>query len=167
MNRLVINTSSSLFFTKIGLILHLLKIFKLAASEEIYDEIREGEELGFRDAKILMQFFDNKKIEIFKTKKTQNFIKEFNIKKTDASVISLAQEMDCFLATEDRQIEKICLITQTKITNTALLIYLLWKRNEFSNEQTLLLLDLLIRNGYNKEICLKIKEKVIKEDKNV
>jgi|SRR3989338_84984 len=167
MNRLVINTSSSLFFTKIGLIPHLLKIFKLAASEEIYDEIREGEELGFRDAKILMQFFDNKKIEIFKTKKTQNFIKEFNIKKTDASVISLAQEMDCFLATEDRQIEKICLITQTKITNTALLIYLLWKRNEFSNEQTLLLLDLLIRNGYNKEICLKIKEKVIKEDKNV
>lgn len=136
-------------------------LFKLAASEEIYDEIKGGEEVGFRDAKILMHFFNEKKIEILKTKKTPGLVKEFSIKKTDASVISLAQELNCFLATEDRQIEKICLVTQTKITNTALLIYLLWKKNEFSNEQTLLLFDLLIRNGYNREICLKIKEKVM------
>ncbi|MBI2107788.1 hypothetical protein HYT54_01560 [Candidatus Woesearchaeota archaeon] len=166
MNKIVINTSSSLFFTKIGLIPHLLKKFKLVASEEVYAEIKEGEQIGFKDAKILMQFFNDKKIEALRTKKTQNLIRDFNIKETDASVISLAQELECFLATEDRQIEKICLITQTKVTNTALLIYFLWKKKEFSDEQTLLLLDLLVRNGYNKDICLKIKEKIIRSDKD-
>lgn len=166
MNTLAINTSSSLFFIKIGLIPHLLKTFKLVASEEVYAEIKEGEQIGFKDAKILMQFFNDKKIEILKTKKTRNLIKCFNIKEMDASVISLAQELDCFVATEDRQIEKICLITQIKVTNTALLVYFLWKKKEFGNEQVLLLLDLLARNGYNKEVCLKITEKIVKGDKN-
>ena len=161
MNKLIINTSSSLFFTKIGLIPHLLKYFKLTTSKEILEEIKEGEQIGFRDAKILMGYFKQAKISVVQTKKTQNIVKEFKIKKADASVISLAQELNCFLSTEDRQIEKICLITQTKITNTALLLYFLWKKNEFSNNQIFLLLDLLIRNGYNKEICLKIKEKII------
>lgn len=167
MEKLVVNTSSSLFFTKVGLIPHLLNNFKLTASKEIFEEIKEGEQIGYKDAKIIMQYFDDRKIEVVKAKKTQSIVKEFDIKPADASVISLAQEVDCFLATEDRQIEKICLITQTKITNTALLIYFLWKRNELSDERTFLLLDLIVRNGYNKEICLKIKEKIIKGDKNV
>ena len=167
MNKLIINTSSSLFFVKVGLIPYLLKYFKLITSKEILEEIKEGEQIGFRDAEILMEYLNQAKIGIFQTKKTKNIIKEFKIKQADASVISLAQELDCFLATEDRQIEKICLITQTKITNTAILIFHLWKKSEFSDEQTFLLLDLLVRNGYNKEVCLKIKEKIIQGDKNV
>jgi len=80
---------------------------------------------------------------------------------TDASVIALAKEASAFLATEDQQMEKVCLITQTKITNTALLVYYLWKKKEFDNEHALLLLDLLIRSGYNKEICLDMKERIV------
>lgn len=167
MKRIIINSSSSLFFTKVGLIPLLLKNFKLITSEEIFKEIKEGEQLGYKDAKIVMQYLNGKKIEVVKTKKTKNIAKEFNIKNIDASVISLAQELKCFLATEDRQIEKICLATQTNIINTALLIYLIWKNNEISDERAFLLLELLIRNGYNKDICLQIKEKIIKGDKNV
>jgi len=167
MDKLVLNTSSSLFFVKIGLVPHLLKYFKLITSKEIFEEIKEGEQIGFRDAKLLNQYFDDKKISILKPERTQSIAKEFNIKFADASVISLAQESKCFLATEDKQIEKICLITQTKMANTASLIYFLWKKGEFSTNRTILLLDLLVRNGYNKEITLMIKEKVMRGDKNV
>lgn len=167
MNRLVINTSSSLFFIKIGLIPCLLRNFKLITSKEILKEIKEGEQIGFKDAKIMMQYLDEAKIEVINAKQTQRIIKEFNIKEADASVISLAKELNCFLATEDRQIEKISLITQAKVTNTALLVYFLWQKKEFKDKQALLLLDLLIRNGYNKDVCLKIKEKIFQGEKNV
>ena len=167
MNMLVINTSSSLFFIRVGLIPYLLRYFKLITSKEILKEIKEGEQIGFKDAKIMLQYFDESKIELINAKQTHSIVKEFNIKNADASVVSLAKELDCFLATEDRQIEKISLIKQTKLTNTALLVYFLWKKEEFSEKQALLLLDLLIRNGYNKEVCLKIKEKILQGEKNV
>ncbi len=167
MRNLVINTSSSLFFAKVGLFPHLLKEFKLITSEEIMEEFEEGEQIGYKDAKMIVSYFKQGKIEVTKARTTQRIMKEFNIKNPDASIVSLAQELNCFLATEDRQIEKICLIMQIKITNAALLIYLLWLKGEFKDKQAFLLLDLLIRNGYNKEICLKIKEKIIQGDKDV
>ncbi|MBI2136021.1 hypothetical protein HYU06_03050 [Candidatus Woesearchaeota archaeon] len=167
MKQLVINTSSSLFFTRIGLLPHLLRRFKIITTYKIYQEVKDGIDIGYRDAQILMQYFEDKKIEIFKAESTLKICNNFNIKETDASIIALAQEKNCFLASEDKQIEKICLITQTSITNTAILIYLLWQKNDFNDERVFLLLDLLLKNGYNKEICLKIKEKIIRGDKNV
>lgn len=161
LEKLVMNTSSSLFFTKVGLIPLLLKNFKLITSEEIFKELKEGDQTGYKDAKIVMQYLNEKRVEVIKAKKTKGIAEEFKIKSIDASVISLAQELNCFLATEDRQIEKICLITQTRITNTALLIYFLLRHNKINDDRALLLLELLVRNGYNKEICLKIKEKII------
>lgn len=161
MNKLVIDTSSGLFFTKIGLIPILLKKFKIITSEQIYQEIVSGDEAGFKDANILLRYVSDRKIDVIKTKRTQSIVNDFKIKEADASVVALAQEENCFLATEDRQIEKICLLTQTKITNTALLIFWLWQNKIFDDEQVFLLIDLLIRNGYNKEISLKIKEKIL------
>ena len=167
MNKLVLNTSSSLFFTKIGLVSHLLKHFSFVTSPEIFSEIKEGEEIGFKDARIMMHYFEAGKISLLTSKKAGKISKEFKIKITDASVIALAQELGFFLATEDRQIEKICLIMQTKVTNTAVLLHYLRQKKEFPDAQIFLLLDLLVRNGYNKEICLKIREKIIKGEKHV
>ena len=163
---IVINTSSSLFFTKIGLFPHLLKYFRLVTSEEILEEVLEGQQIGFKDAKIVMQYFEDKKIDIIKTKQTKEVMKNFKIKHEDASVISLAKELDCILATEDRQIGKISMIENVKVTNTASLLYYLYRKKEFGNKQSLLLLDLMIKNGYNKEICMKIIDKIL-GDKNV
>jgi len=165
--KIVLNTSSSLFFIKIGLIRPLLKSFKLATSEEILEEIKEGEELDYKDAGLLMHYLKDKKIEIVKAKKAKDIAKEFNIKEADASIIALGKELGCFVATEDRQIEKICLLLQINVVNSALLVYLLWQKKEFSDEQAYMLIDLLARNGYNKEICLKIKEKIMQGGKNV
>lgn len=166
MKEIVLNTSSSIFLIRMGLMSYLLNHFKLITSEEIANEIKEGVEIGYRDAKILSQYLDEEKIKVIKVKETERIVKEFNIKKTDASIISLAQKLDCLLATEDRQIERISLLNGVKITNTCLLIYFLWINDEITDLQIHLLLDLLIRNGYNKEICLKIKEKVIGGKKN-
>lgn len=162
MKQLVINTSSSLYFTKIGLISHLLKHFELITTNEILKEVKNGEELGYRDAKIIMHYIDGKKIRIIEAKKTKNIELEFKIDLEDASVISLANELNCLLATEDRQMEKICLVTQTNVTNAAVLLYYLWEKRDFSKDQTLLLLDILDKSGYNKEIILQIKELVLK-----
>lgn len=159
--RIVLNTSSGLFFTKIGLLPHILKYFTVITTEEIFEEVKEGTEIGFKDAKLLLHYFEEKKIEVMAAVKTLQIVKGFGIKKEDASVIALAEEQACFLATEDRQIEKICLLNQIKIVNAGLLLYYLWQKNEFRTEQALLLLELLMRNGYNKEICVKIKEKIM------
>lgn len=161
MKTLILNTSSSLYFTRIGIIPKLLKSFKLITTEEILQEIREGEELGFKDARIINQYIKDNKIEIKKTKNINLIAKNFKVKEADASVITLAQETNGYLATEDAQIEKICLAIQVNILNSAILTYYLWENKELSDEQAFLLLDLLVKNGYKKEICLKIKEKII------
>ena len=158
--KIVLNTSSSLFFAKMGLIPHILKEFKIITTEEILKEIKDGDQIGFKDAKIILQYIEDKKIEIIKTKKINDITKEFKIKDEDASVISLAEEQNCFLATEERQIERICMLKQIKITNTVLIIYYLWQKKEFNKDQAYLLLDLLLRNGYNNSACSKIKEKI-------
>jgi len=161
MNKLVINTSSSLYFTKIGLLPRLLKYFQLMTTEEVKSEVNEGQDIGYKDARIIKEYISEMKIRVEKVKGTNMIIREFGMRATDASVIALAKEASAFLATEDQQMEKVCLITQTKITNTALLVYYLWKKKEFDNEHALLLLDLLIRSGYNKEICLDMKERIV------
>ena len=163
MKSLVINTSSSLFFTKIGLIPKLIKEFRLITTPEIYNELKEGEQIGYKDAKIIIQYIGEDKISMLNAKNTKEIAKQFGIKEIDASTIALAQEQNGLLATEDRQIEKICLITQTKITNTVVLIYYLWKKRRLNYEQALLLLELLVKQGYNKEACIKIKGKIIQE----
>lgn len=161
MNKLIINTSSGIFFTKIGLFPKLLKRFKLITTKEIINEIKEGVDIGYKDAQIITQYLDDNKIEVIEVKTTKDIAKQFKIKETDASVIALSVEQEALLATEDKQIEKICLLLEAKITNTAVLIYYLWKNGDIATEQVLLLLDLLVREGYNKEIYLAIKEKII------
>lgn len=162
MNKLIINTSSSIFFTRVGLFPKLLKRFKLITTKEINNEIKEGADIGYKDAQIIEQYLNDNKIEIVEAKKTKDIIKQFKIKETDASVIALSIEQEALLATEDRQIEKICLLLEAKITNTAILIYYLWENKDIKLEQALLLLDLLVRQGYNKGIYLAIKEKIIR-----
>lgn len=164
MKLLIFNTSSSLFLTKIGLIPKLLKHFKIIASEEIYSEMKEGAKIGYKDARMIVQYFEEGQIKIVNTSKSKEISRDFSIQEIDASVIALAQEKKGIVATEDRQIEKICLMNGTPVINTAVLIYILWKEGEFSTEQAHLLLELLLRQGYNKEIYLKIKEKIMKEE---
>ncbi len=162
---LVLNSSSSIFFTKVGLFPHIFKYFNAITSKEIYDEVMEGYDFGYKDSFIIKGYILDDKIKVVSTKSTSKISGEFGIKNADASIIALAQERGCFLATEDRQIEKICLATSVNVLNTAILIYLLWKKGEFESEQAHLLLDLLVMGGYNKEISLKIKEKIILEDR--
>ncbi len=163
MKTLILNTSSSLFLAKIGLIPKLLRHFKIIASPEIHLEMKTGAEMGYRDAQLLLRYFEEEKIRIVTTRKTKEISQDFNITKIDASVVALAQERNGIAATEDRQIEKICLATGTPVVNAAVLIYSLWKEQEVNTEQSKILLELLLRQGYNKEICLKMRERIMKE----
>src|SRR3989338_1885229 len=164
MKLLIFNTSSSLYLTKVGLIPKLLKHFKIIATTDIEKEMKEGVERGYKDAQMIVRYFEEEKIKVVQARKSKEISKDFNIKEIDASVIALAQEQKGIVATEDRQIEKICLMTGTPVINTAVLIYILWKEQELNAEQSYLLLELLLRQGYNKEICLKMKEKIMQEE---
>ncbi len=166
MKPLILNTSSSLFFTKIGLLREVVEQFEVITTKEIYDEIFEGIEIGYRDARIVMQFIEDKKIKIITAKNTEKIEHEFKIKKEDASVIALAQEKESFLATEDRQIEKICIAMGIPIINAAAMVFLFWNRKKYTNTQAILLLDLLIKTGYNRQICVQIMEKILAGEKN-
>ncbi|MBI2139429.1 PIN domain-containing protein [Candidatus Woesearchaeota archaeon] len=154
---IVINTSSSLFISRLGLFPSLLKRFKAITTPEIAQEVREGKEIGYKDARIVADYLDRGQIEIQKAKGINEVIKEFSLHPADASVVALAHESGCSLATEDRQIERVCLIGQIGVTNTPLLIHSLWKKKVFAGDQALLLLDLLLRMGYNKSIIQLVK----------
>ena len=163
MKTLVFNTSSSLFLVKIGLIPKILQHFRVITSPEIEKEMKQGAELGYKDATMIAQFIAEQKIKVVDTRTSREMAKNFNLKEVDASVVALAQERSAIAATEDKQIEKICIATATPVVNTAVLLYTLWKEQELKSEQAYVLLDLLLRQGYNKEICLKIKEKIMEE----
>ncbi|MBI4450370.1 hypothetical protein HY642_00210 [Candidatus Woesearchaeota archaeon] len=158
MSFIVLNTSSGIFFTRIGLLPHLLKHNKIITTKEVLEELHKGDDIGYKDARIILQYINDKKIQVRDAGQKESISKEFGIAGADASVIALAEQTDGFLATEDRQIEKIGMVRGIRITNSAVLVYGLWKQGEFGDAQARLLLDLLARSGYNKETCMKLRE---------
>lgn len=155
---IVLDNNSSVFLAKLGLINALADIFNLITTEDIKKEIEEGAKEGYRDAHIRISFIQEGKIQLQEAKRINEIIKEYQLGRADASILSLAQETGYILATEDRQIRHISKLLKIKNTNTAAPIYLLWKRKKLSKEQSITLLDLLDKWNYNKETLLKVKQ---------
>jgi len=155
---IVLDNSSSVFLAKLGLIKTLADMFSLITTEDIKKETEEGAKEGYRDANIRISFMQEGKIKVQKAESVSNIIKEHQLNKADASILSLAQETGYILATEDRQVRHISKLLKIKNTNTVALIYLLYKRKKLSKEQSFALLDLLDKWSYNKEMLLKAKQ---------
>ena len=75
--------------------------------------------------------------------------------------MALAVEKSCLLATEDSTLQSIAESVGVSITNTATLLYYIYKENHMAKQQCIMLLDLLGQYGYNKEIILEIKEEML------
>lgn len=155
---IVLDNSSSVFLAKLGLLKTLADIFNLITTDDIKKEIDEGAKEGYRDAHIRISLIQEGKIRIQKAESVNEIIKEYQLDKADASILSLAQETCHILATEDRQIRHISKLLKIRNTNTAALIYLLYKKKKLSKQQSFTLLDLLDKWNYNKETILKIKQ---------
>src|SRR3989338_2712916 len=99
METLILNTSSSIYFAKTGLIRPLKKRFSFITTEQVFQEVQRGQEIGFGDAAIIRSYFDDGTIRISKTSHVDQVISEYRIKETDASIISLALEDKGILCT--------------------------------------------------------------------
>lgn len=155
---IVLDNSSSVFLAKLGLLKTLADTFNLITTDDIKKEIYEGAKEGYRDAHIRISLIQEGKIQIQKAESINEIIKEYQLNKADASILSLAQETGHILATEDRQIRHISKLLKIRNTNTAVLIHVLYKKKKLSKQQSFMLLDLLDKWNYNKEMILKIKQ---------
>ena len=166
MKQLALDNSSAVFLAKIGLLPKLSKFFQLIITDKIAEETRKGIEKGYRDAFIREELIKNGKILVINPKNADKIEKDHKLKGADAGIISLADEKDCLLATEDIVLQNTAKSLNIKVTNTAALVYLFYAKEEISKGQCLTILDLLEQYGYNKEIILKIKEEIVKGDEN-
>lgn len=163
MKKIVLDNSSAIFLAKLGLYKSLEKI-ALITTKEIEQEINKGVEAGYRDAFIRRDMIKQKRISVEEVKDIA--LKEkYQLGEADRSVIALAKKERCFLATEDEQIRKIARIEGVQVTNTATLIYYLYRKNNFEKKQALELLSLLSKWGYRKESIFIIKEKLMVNEK--
>lgn len=164
MKVIALDSSSAIYLAKIGLLPKLLEIgVELLTTSEVSEEIKKGAEKGYKDARIIEEFIKNKDIKETSVKKKEGTAKNANLKGADASIMALAVEKSCLLATEDSTLQNIAESVGVSITNTATLLYHIYKENHMAKQQCIMLLDLLGQYGYNKEIILEIKEEIIEE----
>lgn len=164
MKIIALDSSSAIYLAKIGLLPKLLEIgVDLLTTSEISEEIRKGAEKGYKDARIIGESIKNTDIKETGVKKKEGTAKNTSLKGADASIMALAVEKSCLLATEDSTLQGVAESVGVSITNTATLLYHIYKEKQIAKKQCIMLLNLLGQYGYNKEIILEIKEKIIEE----
>ena len=160
---IALDSSSAIYLAKVGLLPKLLEIgVELLMTPEISEEIRKGAGKGYKDARIIEEFIRNKDIKEIGARTKKSIVRGINLKDADASILTLALEKSCLLATEDTTLQNTAKSLGVSITNTATLPYYIYTERQMQKHQCLMLLDLLEQYGYNKEITLKMKEEILK-----
>ena len=164
MKALALDNSSAIYLAKLGMLPKLLGMqIELLTTKEIEAETKKGVEKGYRDAFIRDDFIRNKKIKITGTKIKEEIKSKYKLKDADASIIALALEKDCLLATEDGTLQSIAKSLGAKITNAAALLYYTYEKGQLRKQQCLMLLDLLEHYGYSKELTIRVREQILEE----
>ena len=164
MKVIALDSSSAIYLAKIGLLPKLLEIgVELLTTSEISEEIKKGAEKGYKDARIIWGFIRNKEIKEIGVKAKESAVKGVGLRGADASIVALALEKSCLLASEDTALQNTAKSLGAGITNTAALLHHIYKEKQMPKRQCVMLLDLLEQYGYNKEITLKMKEEILKE----
>lgn len=159
---IVLDNSSAVFLAKLGLF--ALMEHPFITTSEIENEIEEGVRRGYRDALIRKELIAIKKITIINPQDTTAVSQKYKLKVPDSSLIALAKERACLLATEDEQVRKIAKLESIVVTNAGALLYHAYTKGKIDKKNTLHFIELLEQSGYNKEAALKIKEKILLEE---
>ena len=161
---IALDSSSAIYLAKTGLLPKLLEIrVELLTTSEVAEEIKKGAEKGYKDARIIGEFIRNKEIKEISLKTKESIVKGIKFMDADASIVALALEKSCLLATEDATLQNTAKSLGASITNTAAVLHHIYKEKRISKQQCIMLLDLLEQYGYNKEIALKMKEEILNE----
>lgn len=164
MKAIAIDSSSAIYLAKVGLLQKLLAMrVELLTTAEISEEIRKSAEKGYKDARIIEDLIRSKKVMETRIKTKESVKRDSSLKDADASIVALAAERNCLLATEDSTLQNVAKSLGISVTNTAILLYYIYKEGQMAKLQCAMLLDLLEQHGYNKEITLKIREEMLKE----
>ena len=160
----MLDSSSAIYLAILGMLPKILEAdAELIITKEIASEIAEGVEKGYKDAFIIEELIKNRKIKVKSTTTKERMKRDYNLKDADASVVALAMENDCLLATEDGTLQNLAKSLGLKITNTATLLDYAYGKGQLLKKQCLMLLELLAHYGYNKELILKVKERILTE----
>ena len=152
MKTLVLDNSSWVFLTMLGLNKILIKNFQLITSKEIVDEIKKGVEKNYRDARIRINFIEEKKVKIIEVSR-QNLEKvqrETGLKSLGGiSVVALAFQEKTILCSDDNRLENACFILDVPLVETISVIFFLHEKKVLNKAEFLELLELLKKFGYN------------------
>lgn len=156
--KVAINNSTAVLISKLGLFPKLMKQIDFIITEEIKKEIEQGVKEEYRDAVIRMNLINEGKIKIVIPKTTTQIIKDYGLKKNDASVIALANEKKILITTEDKTMFNIAIALNLTSVNLIFFIKLLYKKKKLNAGNIQTLIDLLNRYRYNKENIDKLRE---------
>jgi len=149
------------------ILIHLAKLTLLESScryfkevvipRKVFDEILEGKERGFADAKIIEDIINMKKIQVLEIK-NKNLIEranQFNIQRGEAEALALYwQEEADYLATDDDNVRKKSFLLNIKIIGTPAIILKLYKERIISKDKTIDSLDRLRKIGWFSNIII-------------
>jgi len=124
---------------KITLLKKSCKYFKqVFVPQEVYNEILNGEEKGYPDAKIIIELVKMKYIKVKSVKDKSLFKKAeaFNIQKGEAGAIALYwEEKADYIATDDDNVRKKSILLGIKLIGTPAIILKLYKEKVIEKEK--------------------------------
>lgn len=111
---------------------------KVTIPEEVYNEIKRGEEKGYEDAHVIEELITMRKIEVKQVKKKELLDKAryYNIQRGEAEAVALYwEERADYLATDDDNIRKKAILLDIKILGTPSIIVSLFKNKLISRQK--------------------------------
>lgn len=163
MKEIALDNSTAVFLAKLGLFPLLLKQgVRFITTPEIEKEVEAGVAQGYRDAVIRKQLMEENKIKVVAAKDAEKVQRAWGLGTADASIIALAMEGDCVLATEDAALQNLAKAHGIELTIAAALVEYLYTTKGIPNDQALLLCNLLEIHRYSKSIVIKVRERIMR-----
>ncbi|MFA4886818.1 MAG: hypothetical protein WC595_01265 [Candidatus Nanoarchaeia archaeon] len=125
--------------------------FKVTMTAEVYEEVLKGKGKMAEDAFLIERLEKEKKITVVRSlkKMTEELIKNFEMGKGEASVISLAlEEKGMVIATDNRQGRKVAKINNLNLVGSLELVVALFKKGKITSEKALSALKVLETEGW-------------------
>ncbi len=154
---LVLNASPIIYLCKSGLaskLEHLKSSFRLVTTTEVYDEVYgKGIERVISEVKILKDLFDGGVIEVATQKEglksdVDEQVYTSGIHEGEASVISLALELDATAIIDDKRSRQVSQVLGVKVSGTPAIVIELVRSRVISKNEAKRSIENMVREGW-------------------